>query len=132
APDPLRGELWSMVLEDMPIGFTKRATYELKDGSFRTVTISARFLPTSPGELSFEDHVGVVTCDPDGVILSAKYVSLENGETYIEMDLEKSKQGYNYSGTIQSKNVQGTFKAPQPLVGREGLERKLKKLARDN
>lgn len=131
-PDPLRGELWSMSLEDMPIGFTKRSTYALKDGNFRTVTITARFLPTSPGELAFEDHVSVVNSDSDGAIVSAKYVSLENGETDIEMDLEKSKQGYNYAGTIQGKNVQGTFRAAQPLMSRDGLERRLKKLARDN
>lgn len=128
SPEPIRGELWAMQLEDVPIGFTKRSTYELKDGNFRTISISARFLPTSPGELSFEDQVSVVTSNATGTVLSAKYVSLENGESDLEMDLEKTKQGYDYAGTIQGKEVKGSFRA-RALVDRYGLERRLKKLA---
>jgi len=93
------------------------------------IALSARFLPAGPGEMSFDDDAEIITMDKDGAIATGKYVSAENGETAYTIDIERTKAGYNYVGTIQGKAVNGSFKSKQPLRGHYAVELKLKGLA---
>lgn len=128
-PEPMRGELWRVLLEDVPVGFSQRYTYEMQNRQVRTLSISARFVPTAPGEIAFEDTVDIVNWDRKGSLLDGRFLSFENGESNIEMTLEKSKKGYSYAGTVQSKQLQGNFRSRRPIVGQFSFERKLKQLA---
>jgi hypothetical protein len=128
-PKPMRGELWVVSLDGMPVGFSRDMTYAMDDGHVRRVSLGARFLPIAPGEMSFEDEVEVITTDKEGAISTGKYVSTENGETSLTVDIEKTKAGYNYVGTIQNKEVKGSFKSKQPLKSHYASEKKLKALA---
>lgn len=129
-PAPTRGELWVIRLDDMPVGFSRESTYTLQDGNVRRVSLGSRFLPIAPGEMSFEDEAEIVTSDKDGSLVTGKYISLENGETNLEIDVERTKAGYNYVGTIQNKEVKGSFKSKQAVKARYAAERKIKDLAR--
>lgn len=130
-PKPMRGELWAVALDGVPVGFSRDTTYALEDGNVRRVSLGARFLPTGPGEMSFDDDVEVITTDKDGNITTGKYVTIENGETSLTIDVEKTKAGYNYVGTLQGKEVKGSFKSKQPLKARYASEKKFKALAQE-
>ena len=125
-PAPMRAELWAMTMEDVPIGFTREAAYLLEDGTLRKVSLGARFLPAGPGEMAFEDEVQVLAFDKDGTLATGKYMSIENGETNLNIDVEKTKAGYNYVGTIQGKEVKGSFKTKTPIKVQRAVENKLK------
>ncbi|HEY3499019.1 MAG TPA: hypothetical protein VGK73_30215 [Polyangiaceae bacterium] len=129
-PAPTRGELWAITIDGTPVGFSRDTTYALDDGNVRRVSLGARFLPIAPGEMSFDDEAEIVTSDKDGALVSGKFLAIENGESSLEIDVERSKTGYNYVGTIQSKEVKGSFKSKQALKARYAAERKFKELAR--
>ncbi len=126
---PTRGELWIVSLEGMPIGFSRDTTYVQPDGKVSRISLGARFLPTGPGEMSFEDEAELLTLEKDGAIATGKYVSTENGASDYTVDIERTKSGYNYVGTIQGKAVNGSFKTKEPLRGHYAVEKKLKALA---
>jgi hypothetical protein len=128
-PKPMRGELWIVHLDDLPVGFSRDSTYSMDDGNVRRVSLGARFLPTGPGEMSFDDDVEVITSDKEGSLATGKYFSTENGETALTIDIERTKTGYNYVGTIQNKEVKGSFKSKQALKARYASEKKFKTLA---
>jgi hypothetical protein len=128
-PKPIRGELWTVALDGQPVGFSRDTTYAMDDGNVRRVSLAARFLPTGPGEMSFDDDAEVITTDKDGNIASGKYISTENGETSLTIDIEKTKTAYNYVGTIQNKEVKGSFKSKQPLKASYANEKKFRALA---
>lgn len=127
-PEPARGELWIATLEGMPVGFSRDMTYVLKGDKVSRVSLGARFLPTGPGEMSFEDEAEVITADTDGSIATGKYINEENGEATLTIDVERTKSGYNYVGTIQGKSVSGSFKSKQPLKAHYAVEKKLRAL----
>jgi len=129
-PSPQRGELWAMTLDGTPAGFSRDTTYQLEDGKVRRLSLSARFITSAPGEMSFQDKADIVTCDKDGALISGKYLSLGNGQLEIEIDVSRSKTGYDYVGTIEGKKVTGSFKSKQPVTTRYAVERKFKALAR--
>jgi hypothetical protein len=129
-PAPIRGELWAITLDGMPVGFSRDLTYNLQDGKVRRVSLGARFLPTGPGEMSFDDQAEIVTTDPSGTLVSGKYLSMENGESNLEIDVERTKAGYNYVGTIQNKEVKGSFKSKQALKAGYATDKRFKELAR--
>jgi hypothetical protein len=130
APRPTRGELWWSALEGVPVGFSQKKTYELKDGGIRRVLISAAFIPTAPGEIAFHDRASIVNQDKSGSVTSAKYLAFENGESAHAIDIEKSKKKYDYLGTVQGKEVRGTFQPKAALRDEYALELKLKALAK--
>jgi hypothetical protein len=126
---PTRGELWIVSLDGVPVGFSRETTYVQAGDKVSRIALSARFLPAGPGEMSFDDDAEIITMDKDGAIATGKYVSAENGEPAYTIDIERTKAGYNYVGTIQGKAVNGSFKSKQPLKGHYAVERKLKALA---
>jgi hypothetical protein len=128
-PAPVRAELWHAKLEDVPVGFAQRFTYESPTGAARTVSISARFVPRAPGEISFEDTVRIVDWDKQGLLESGRFLSFENGQSSFELNLQKAKAKYQYSGTVQDKPISGSFRSKQ-ISGQLTLERRLKKIAR--
>jgi len=127
-PTPARGELWIATLDGMPVGFSRDMTYMLQGDKVSRVSLGARFLPTGPGEMSFEDEAEVITADRDGSIATGKYINEENGEATLTIDIEHTKTGYNYVGTIQGKSVSGSFKSKQPLRAHYAVEKKLRSL----
>lgn len=129
-PPPKRGELWAITLEGEPVGFSREMTYPLADGKLQRVSLSASFLTSAPGEMSFEDEAEIVTTDKEGTLVGGKYLSLVNGQPNLEIGLSRTKNGYNYTGTIQNKQVTGSFKSKQPLKASYATERKFKALAR--
>jgi hypothetical protein len=122
----VRGELWSVTLDDTPVGFSQHSTYALEGGKMRRVSLSASFIPTAPGQLAFEDRVSIVTSDAAGNLIDGKYITFENGETALSLDVERSKQNYNYVGTIQNKEVRGNFKSKKPVVTAYAFEKRIK------
>lgn len=128
-PKPTRAELWAMTLDGMPIGFSRDAYYALDDGTIRKVTLSASFVPAAPGEMSFDDDAEIITSDKKGQLTAGRYLSIENGESSMTIDVEKTKAGYNYVGTIQNKEVKGSFKSKEPVKVQLAVEKKLKALA---
>lgn len=122
----VRGELWSVMLDDTPVGFSQHSTYALEGGKMRRVSLSASFIPTAPGQLALEDRVSIVTSDSTGNLIDGKYITFENGETALSLDVERSKQNYNYVGTIQNKEVRGTFKSKKPVVTAYAFEKRIK------
>lgn len=128
-PAPARGELWIATLDGMPVGFSRDMTYMLEGEKLSRVSLGARFLPTGPGEMSFEDEAEVITADRDGSIATGKYINEENGEATLSIDIERGKTGYDYVGTIQGKSVRGSFKSKQPLKAHYAVEKKLRALA---
>lgn len=130
-PSPMRAELWGTSLEGIPIGFGREGVYLLEDGTMRKVSLSARFLPAGPGEMAFEDEVQVLAYDKEGILATGKYMSIENGETNLNIDVEKTKAGYNYVGTIQGKEVKGSFKTKTPVKVQRSVENKLKAAAKN-
>ena len=126
---PTRGELWIVSVDGVPVGFSRETTYVQDSGKVSRIALSARFLPAGPGEMSFDDDAEILGMDKDGSLATGKYVSAENGETAYTIDIERTKAGYNYVGTIQGKAVNGSFKSKQPLRGHYAVELKLKGLA---
>lgn len=129
-PTPTRGELWWSALEGVPVGFSQKKTYELEGGGFRRVLISSAFIPTAPGEIAFHDRASIVNQDASGAVTTAKYLAFENGESAHAIDVEKSKKKYDYVGTVQGKEVRGTFQPKAALRDEYAVERKLKEVAR--
>jgi hypothetical protein len=125
---PTRGELWIVSLDGVPVGFSRDQTY-VHDGKVSSISLSARFIPAGPGEMSFEDEAQILTLDKDGEITTGRYVSAENGEPNYTIDIEHTKNGYNYVGTIQGKALNGSFKTKQPLKAQYAAQKKLKTLA---
>jgi hypothetical protein len=130
APRPTRGELWWSALEGVPVGFSQKKTYPLQDGGFRRVLISAAFIPTAPGEIAFHDRASVINQDESGAVTTAKYLAFENGESAHAIDIEKAKRKYDYVGTVQGKEVRGTFEPKAALRDEYAMEVKLKQLAK--
>jgi hypothetical protein len=130
-PTPMRGELWAVSLDGVPVGFSRTSTYKMDDGNVRRVSLDSHFLPTGPGEMSFEDGAEIITTDQEGSVSAGRYLSYENGEKSLTIDIEKTKAGYQYVGTIQNKEVKGSFKAKQPLKAGYSAEKKFKRLALD-
>jgi hypothetical protein len=128
-PAPMRGELWVVTLDGSPIGFSREATYKLEDGNVRKVTLGADFIPSAPGEIGFTDRAAIVTSDKDGKLSTGKFIDIENGESALSVDIERTKTGYNYAGTVQNKEVKGSFKPAEPLKSALVLSNKLKALA---
>lgn len=128
-PKPARAELWRMTLDGLPVGFSRNMAYRMEDGKLRLVSLSAQFLPTAPGEMSFEDVAEVTTADGEGRLIAAKFLSNENGESSLSMDIEQGKHGYDYVGTIQGKEVKGSIKSKRPLSVGYAVEKKLRGLA---
>ncbi|HTQ04509.1 MAG TPA: hypothetical protein VMI54_11665 [Polyangiaceae bacterium] len=127
-PAPARGELWIATLDGMPVGFSRDMTYVVAGDKVSRVSLGARFLPTGPGEMSFEDEAEVIGADGEGSIATGKYINEENGEATLTIDIERTKSGYNYVGTIQGKSVSGSFKTKQPLKAHYAVEKKLRAL----
>jgi hypothetical protein len=128
-PTPTRGELWIVSLDGTPVGYSRDTTYIQEGGKVSHISLSARFLPAGPGEMSFDDEAEILTLDKDGAIATGKYISAENGQPNYTIDVERTKSGYNYVGTIQGKSVSGSFKSKQPLKGHYAAEKKFKTLA---
>lgn len=126
----VRGELWSVTLDETPVGFSQHSTYALDGGKVRRVSLSASFIPTAPGQLALEDRVSIVTSDASGNLIDGKYITFENGETALSLDVERSKQSYNYVGTIQNKEVRGSFKSKKPVVTAYAFEKRIKGMAK--
>lgn len=122
----VRGELWSVTLDDTPVGFSQHSTYAVEGGKVRRVSLSASFIPTAPGQLALEDRVSVVTSDSTGNLIDGKYITFENGETALSLDVERAKQTYNYVGTIQNKEVRGSFKSKKPIATAYAFEKRIK------
>lgn len=129
-PKPVRGELWWSALEGVPVGYSQKKTYQLADGGVRRVLVSAAFIPTAPGELAFHDRASIVNQDEQGTVTTAKYLAFENGESSHSIDIEKTKRKYDYVGTVQGKEVRGTFQPKAALRDEYAMERKLKELAK--
>jgi hypothetical protein len=108
----------------------QRYTYEVDSSGARTVSVAARFMPTAPGEIAFEDLVEIVSWDRQGSLNHGKYLSFENGAANFELELERSKQSYAFSGTIQDKPISGNFRSKHPIRGQLAFERRLKQLAK--
>jgi hypothetical protein len=128
-PAPTRGELWFVSVEGIPVGFSRETTFVQEGGKVMRIALGARFMPAGPGEMSFDDDAEVITMDKDGAIAAGKYVSAENGEPNYTVDVERTKTGYNYVGTMQGKSVSGSFKPKQPLKGHYAVEKRLKVMA---
>jgi len=129
-PTPQRGELWTMSLDGTPAGVSRDTTYALEDGKMRRLSLSSRFLSSAPGEMAFQDKADIVTCDKEGALISGKYLSLDDGQLKLEMDVSRTKTGYDYVGTIEGKKVAGSFKSKKPVMTRYAIELKFKALAR--
>jgi len=127
---PSRGEFWTMTFDGMPVGFSRDTTYTLDDGKVRRLTLGARFLPTAPGEMSFEDEAEIVTSDTEGALVSGKYLLIQNGQLKHDIDVARTKTGYDYSGTVDNKKVTGSFGSKQAIKAPHATERKFKALAR--
>jgi hypothetical protein len=125
---PQRGELWQVTVDGTLVGFDQQKTYKLEDGGVRRVQLSARLLPTAPGQLSFKDEVEIVNSDVKGVVRDGTFISNQNGESVLQLDLEKTKGGYAYAGTVQGKQVNGDFKVRQPLLGMYAAEKHFKSI----
>jgi hypothetical protein len=128
-PEPTRAELWTLTLDGTPIGFSRDQYFLVEDGNVRKVSLSARFVPTAPGEMSFGDNVQIATSNRDGTFTSGRFISIENGESDLTIDVELNKAGYAYVGTIQNKDVKGSFKAKGPIKDHRAVEKKLRALA---
>lgn len=128
-PTPQRGELWAVTLQGAPVGFTQSLTFRLEGDQVRQATLSARFVPRGPGELLLEDEATVVTADKKGALVNGKYLTYENGEPTMVIDLERHGKGYDYVGTIQDKELRGSFKSKQPLLSEYALLKRLKSLS---
>jgi hypothetical protein len=128
-PEPARSELWAITLDGTPVGFSRDQYFQIEGGSIRKVSLSARFLPTAPGEMSFGDDAQIANSDPDGTFTSGRFISIENGETNLTIDIERDKAGYAYVGTIQNKEVKGNFKPKAPIKDHRAVEKKLRALA---
>jgi hypothetical protein len=127
-PVPQRGELWQVTVDGTLVGFDQQKTYKLKDGGIRRVQLSARLLPTAPGQLSFKDEVEVINSDVKGVVKDGTFITNQNGESILQLDLEKTKRGYAYAGTVQGKQVNGDFKVRRSLLGTYAAEKRFKTL----
>lgn len=127
-PEPVRAELWTITLDGTPIGFSRDAFYRLADGNIRKTSLSARFLPIAPGEMAFNDEAEISTSDTDGALTAGRFIELENGESKLTIDVERTKWGYDYVGTSQNKEVKGSFKAKQPIKVRLAFDKKLRAL----
>jgi hypothetical protein len=128
-PEPARAELWTLTLDGTPVGFSRDQYFLLDDGNVRKISLSARFLPTAPGEMSFGDDVQIANSDRDGTFTSGRFISIENGESNLTIDVERNKAGYTYVGTVQNKDVKGNFKPKAPIKDHRAVERKLRALA---
>jgi archaellin len=126
----VRGELWSVTLDETPVGFSQHTTYQVAGGNLRRVSLSASFIPTAPGQLALEDRVSIVNSDAAGNLIDGKYITFENGETSLSLDIERAKQNYNYVGTVQNKDVRGTFKSKKPVMTEYAFEKRIKGIAK--
>lgn len=127
-PPHARGELWTLTLDGTPVGFSRDLFYQLEDGGVRSVTLSANFVPAAPGEMSFNDEAKIETLSKDGTLTTGRFITIENGESQLSMDVERTKAGYDYVGTVQNKEVKGHFKPKEPIKGQLTLEQKLRAL----
>jgi hypothetical protein len=72
----------------------------------------------------------VVNQDKSGAVTTAKYLAFENGESSHAIDIEETKRKYDYVGTVQGKEVRGTFQPKTALRDEYAMELKLKQLAK--
>jgi hypothetical protein len=128
-PEPSRAELWTITLDGMPVGFSRDQYFLVDGGNIRKISLSARFLPIAPGEMSFGDDVQIANSDRDGTLTSGRFISIENGESNLTIDIERDKTGYTYVGTVQNKEVKGSFKPKAPIKDQRAIEKKLRALA---
>ncbi len=127
---PARSELWVLTLDEMHVGFSQHTTHLLGKGKVRRTSVSASFIPTAPGQLELEDRTSIVTSDALGALLGASYVTFENGEPGMSLEIERSQKTYNYSGTMQTQELRGSFKSKQPLLTAHAFEKRIKSLSK--
>lgn len=127
---PVRGELWRLTLDQLPVGFSLDTTYALAKGQRRRVSTSASFIPVAPGQLTLEDRSSVVTSDASGALISGSYTNFENGAPSMALEVERARQGYRYSGRIGAQDVSGTFKTKKPILTSQAFDNRIAALAK--
>lgn len=125
-----RSELWVLTLDDMHVGFSQHTTHLLAKGKVQRTSVSASFIPTAPGQLELEDRMSVVTSDASGTLLGGSYVTFQNGQAVMSLEIERTKQTYTYAGTIEANDVRGSFKSKQPLLTAHAFENRIKNLSK--
>lgn len=105
-------DLATVKVGEVPVGFQRRRVIEAKDGGRIDEVLTAMLMPRSATDLMANDVSEVAIADKAGRISTLQFSSSSNGETELELSMER-KEGntYAYQGTHSGKKVSGTFKS---------------------
>jgi len=109
--EPTYAEISGSTLDGTPFGFEWLQLIDEGKGKYTTVSLSATFLPTGPGELSTNDDVEVCKNDAAGIV-EGTYYEAEGREIAHDLTLTRSgKTKYAVSGKVQGKDFKSEFTA---------------------
>ncbi|MBK7860130.1 MAG: hypothetical protein IPJ65_16250 [Archangiaceae bacterium] len=93
-----------------PVGFERSSWVKAKDGTRTLSTSSALIVPRSASEWMLQDSSSTVITARDGYVEKKSQRMTANGEEQLDVQLERKKGGYAYSGRVSQKDLSGTFK----------------------
>lgn len=104
-------------MNELPVGFSERVFYVRKDGRVLE-TYSSMLLPRTQTEVVASDSASAEKVDAKGLLTEVVYFKSMNNEVSSQLTLKKGKKGsYQYSGTWETKPLEGTFTSKAPLQG---------------
>lgn len=129
AEAPHTGELWSVYVDHVPMGFSQDRRYATDEGGILQTTLESMFPQVAANELQLKDRVHLITTDSAGDVIESEHIAIEAGDKTMELELKRSPKGYRYSGTLNGTPVQGQFETPEPLRSSVALEQRLRQAA---
>jgi hypothetical protein len=111
-PPPRFVEVHILRMGDQPVGFEQRATRRAENGNVQTWQKTALFLPRSPRELAFSDHLQSDFFDTDGNLRFLSAVEVEDDQLTTEIEAERATDGrYLVKGKHGGEEVKGAFRS---------------------
>lgn len=97
--------IYSMTINDIPVGFAQEMMSVDADGDVQSVTRTAMLMPVDASDVSRTDSEKTEWGRTDGSLINSYEYSVENGEIASEFTLQNIEGVWQVAGKIQGKEI---------------------------
>ncbi len=106
-PQPFYEEIATLDMNGLGAGVTYASYTTDEDGDIRLYTAEAAIMPVDPATITTSDSYTVTFASPDGALINAHEIGVENGEITSNMTLQRNDAGtWISSGMLQGKDLE--------------------------
>jgi hypothetical protein len=106
-PPPFYEEIATLDMNGPGAGVTYASYTSDDDGDIRLYTAEAAIIPVDPTTITTSDSYTVTFASPDGELINAHEIGVENGEITSNMTLQRNDAGtWISAGTLQGKDLE--------------------------